>query len=111
MWKVFLLHVFLSCGVCSDDMRECDSQQEKKMGSDFQSCYQRHMRNSGANKCILLANVIGCGGVWLACHSTQQVRRMRDQHIEALIRQYGSKGSLDNCPIVKEYRYMNHTMW
>ena len=30
---------------------------------------------------------------------------MSDLHIEAMIRQYQSDEHLNNCPIVKEYRY------
>ena len=57
-------------------------------------------------ECELVRAVVEeCGKLWLRCHTAREVRRMRDLHIEALIRQYGGPGVMETCPVVREYRW------
>merc|ERR1719233_2791447 len=54
--------------------------------------------------------VVNCGEIWNRCHTSKEVRRMRDLHIESLVRQYGEQGELDDCELVKEYRQSGRTL-
>merc|ERR1719233_1731273 len=54
--------------------------------------------------------VVNCGEIWNRCHTSKEVRRMRDLHIESLVRQYGELGELDDCELVKEYRQSGRTL-
>merc|ERR1712042_9233 len=61
--------------------------------------------------CELVKSVVkNCGELWNRCHTSREVRRMRDLHIEALVRQYGEQGELDSCEIVQEYRHSGRTL-
>merc|ERR1719206_1630626 len=61
--------------------------------------------------CELVKSVVeSCGEIWNRCYSSKEVRRMRDLHIEALVRQYGERGELDSCDLVEEYRQSGRTL-
>merc|ERR1719317_1200466 len=61
--------------------------------------------------CELVKSVAeSCGKIWNRCYSSKEVRRMRDLHIEALVRQYGELGELDDCELVKKYRQSGRTL-
>merc|ERR1712142_412238 len=61
--------------------------------------------------CELVKSVVeNCGELWNRCHTSREVRRMRDMHIEALVRQYGEQGELDACDLVQEYRHSGRTL-
>merc|ERR1719312_1366299 len=61
--------------------------------------------------CELVKSVVeNCGEIWNRCYSSKEVRRMRDLHIEALVRQYGELGELDDCELVKKYRQSGRTL-
>merc|ERR1719233_2103059 len=63
------------------------------------------------NTCGLVESVVvNCGEIWNRCHTSKEVRRMRDLHIESLVRQYGELGELDDCELVKEYRQSGRTL-
>ena len=69
---------------------------------------EEHQNLEDENSCQLVRKVIRfCGELWNRCHTSREVRRMRDLHIEALVRQYGSEGGLEGCDLVQEYRYGN----
>ena len=94
--------------VCSDPV--CLVVENREMQADFTNCSrmytEEHFNTEEGDTCQLVNSVVGkCGELWQRCHTSREVRRMRDLHIEALIRQYGAEGGLDGCDIVKEYRY------
>merc|ERR1719312_2216931 len=61
--------------------------------------------------CELVKSVVeSCGEIWNRCYSSKEVRRMRDLHLEALVRQYGERGELDSCDLVEEYRQSGRTL-
>merc|ERR1719477_510533 len=61
--------------------------------------------------CGLVKSVVeSCGEIWNRCYSSKEVRRMRDLHIEALVKQYGELGELDDCELVKKYRQSGRTL-
>jgi hypothetical protein len=65
-----------------------------------------HFNTENGDTCHLVKWVVGrCGEMWQRCHTSREVRRMKDLHIEALVRQYRDEGGLDDCHFVQEYRY------
>ena len=100
-----LLHVTI---VCSDPV--CSVLQHMAMQADFLKCSrmftEEHFNSEEGDMCELMNSVVGkCGELWQRCYTSREVRRMRDLHIEDLVMQYGAKGGLDRCHIVKKYRY------
>ena len=102
-----LLVVCCPCTILSN--MACSTVQLREMQASFTTCsrmkIEREQLNLDRNtSCLLVERVlIECGGLWERCHSKREVRRMKDLHIEAMVRQYGEEG-LDTCEIVKEYR-------
>ena len=75
----------------------------------FRNCSRKnteeHFNSEMVDTCGLVESVVvNCGEIWNRCHTSKEVRRMRDLHIESLVRQYGELGELDDCELVKEYR-------
>ena len=55
--------------------------------------------------CLMLNTVIGvCGDIWLRCHEEAEVRRMRDLHLNTLIRRREGVEELEECDLVTELR-------
>ena len=113
--KMYSLHnvVFLTllCVVSVQGDEVCSVLEHREMQADFTNCSRRymeeHFNTENGDTCHLVKSVVGkCGELWERCHTSREVRRMRDLHIEALVRQYGNKGGMDSCDLVKEYRYV-----
>ena len=52
--------------------------------------------------CLMLNTVIGeCGDIWLRCHQETEVRRMRDLHLNTIIKR---REGLEECDLVRELR-------
>ena len=90
--------------------QECSVEEIKNMQGDFRNCSRRnteeHFNSEIVDTCELVKSVVeSCGELWKRCHTIKEVRRMRDLHIEALVRQYGEQGDLNGCDLVQEYRY------
>jgi len=88
----------------------CSRVQTRAMQQTFTDCSRnisetQHSDQAAGWECELVRAVVEeCGKLWLRCHTAREVRRMRDLHIEALIRQYGGPGVMETCPVVREYR-------
>ena len=87
--------------------QECSVMEIKNMQGEFRNCSRRnteeHFNSEMVDTCELVKSVVeSCGEIWNRCYSSKEVRRMRDLHIEALVRQYKE---LDDCELVREYRY------
>ena len=111
--KCFLLGTLLSllCVVSVQSDKVCSVVEHREMQADFTNCSRRYteepFNTDNKDTCHLVQSVVGkCGELWERCHTSREVRRMRDLHIEALVRQYGSDGGLDDCVLVREYRYV-----
>ena len=108
----FLLLVTMLVVLCpSNTMAKmaCSLVELREMQIEFTTCsrmkIEEHQNLEGENPCQLVRKVIRtCGALWQKCHTSMEVRRMRDLHIEALVRQYGADAELDGCGIVTEYR-------
>ena len=110
--KCFLLGTLLSlllCVVSVQSDKVCSVLEHREMQEDFTNCSrmntEEHFNTENGDTCHLVKSVVGkCGELWERCHTSREVRRMRDLHIEALVRQYGSEGGLEGCDLVQEYR-------
>ena len=54
----------------------------------------------------MLSETLGCGDFWSRCHSPQEVRNMKDLHIDARISQFQDNREgvdIKLCDVVKEY--------
>jgi hypothetical protein len=112
--KMYSLHnvVFLTllCVVSVQSDKVCSVLEHREMQADFTNCSRRcteeHFNTKNGDTCHLVKSVVGrCGELWERCHTSREVRRMKDLHIEALVRQYRSEGGLEGCDLVKKYRY------
>jgi len=111
--SVFLLAV-LAAAVAGGD-QECSVMEIKNMQGEFRNCSRRnteeHFNSEMVDTCELVKSVVeSCGEIWNRCYSSKEVRRMRDLHIEALVKQYGELGELDDCELVKKYRQSGRTL-
>jgi hypothetical protein len=109
--KCFLLRTLLSliCVVSVQSDKVCSVLEHREMQADFTNCSRRyteaHFNTENGDTCHLVKRVVGkCGELWERCQTSREVRRMRDLHIEALVRQYGGEGGLEGCDLVKKYR-------
>ena len=102
MWKVSVLVLVLAgVGLVSG---ACSELEYATMQASFSNCSSEFTQNT-EDICHLLERVVGeCGQHWLSCHSEREVRKMRDLHIDHLIRSYEENDNLDDCLVVKEYR-------
>lgn len=100
----------------------CDNMKNKLMQENFTNCTMKYSheyhetigrisRTSDvqAATCNMFSQAIDkCGEIFKECHNEEEIRRMKDMHIIALIGQYGDTGSkdinVDHCDIVREYR-------
>jgi len=83
---------------------DCTLKETRVMQAQFSNCSRLFTQNT-EDICHLLERVVGeCGQHWLSCHSEREVRKMRDLHIDHLIRSYEENDNLDDCLVVKEYR-------
>jgi len=93
----------------------CTLQQNNQMQRRFTECtgkvtmaYQQSIEEGtkeGAT-CTLFTDLINdCGKVWETCHSQEDISKMKDMQLEALLGQYVDSGivHLEDCPIVNEY--------
>jgi len=97
---------------------ECNDIQQKEMTDDFQQClneftkeyYEQKAENpekSQENTCnLLVETVTNCGEIWNRCYSPDEVRNIKDMHIQARIGQF--QNNIDEievvkCSVVKEY--------
>jgi len=82
----------------------CSQAEYTTMQETFSTCSSEFTQNT-EDICQLLERVVGqCSKEWLACHSQREVDKMRDLHINHLIKSYEENNNLENCLVVKEYR-------
>lgn len=94
----------------------CSPEENKKMQTEYTECtslattkYQSTLEEDGDKEkatCTLFETFIEeCGQTWSQCHSEEDIRKMKDMQIQALLGQYVDSGlvQLDDCPIVNQY--------
>jgi len=93
----------------------CTQDENNRMQTQFTECsgrvttaYQKSMEEGdkeGAT-CNLFTNLLkDCGALWELCHSEDDIRKMKDMQLEALLGQYVDSGmvTLQDCAVVNEY--------
>ena len=101
-WLLLLLSVSLAGA--SLVSRSCPPEKYTAMQASFSECSSQFTQSSG-EICQLLESVVDqCSKLWRACHSKQEVAKMRDLHINHLIKSYQENEDLEDCRVVKEYR-------
>ena len=101
-----VLLLVISVILAGAGMVSCSCSQEKytAMQASFSNCSSQLTQQSG-EICQLLESVVDqCSKLWLACHSKKEVAKMRDLHINHLIKSYQETEDLEDCRVVKEYR-------
>ena len=82
----------------------CSKEEYATMQAGFSNCSSELTQNT-EDICQLLASVVEeCSKLWLACHDRREVGKMRDLHINHLIKSYQQDDNLEDCLVVKEYR-------
>ena len=83
----------------------CSELEYATMQASFSNCSSEFTQNT-EDICQLLESVVGeCSKHWLSCHDQREVGKMRDLHINHLIKSYQESNNLEDCLVVKEYRY------
>merc|ERR1719228_3198148 len=56
--------------------------------------------------CRLVENIVSrCGDVWRQCHSEEEVRRMKELHVETLVsKNRGTNVDIEQCSTVQQFR-------
>jgi len=104
-----LLTVILCSGLSQQDP-SCSLARTKEVQAEFTECTTTfndkfYSAAEEGDVCTLLRDIVDtCVQIFGQCHSLRDVRRMKDLHIENLIKQHQDHGELDLCPVVKEYR-------
>jgi len=98
--------------VAREVVAECEEEALQEMQADFNNCavelsYKFEAEGEGENVeealCQLISETVGrCGEIWERCHSEEEVRRLKDTQLEALMLQH-NEVSQDNCKVVVEY--------
>jgi len=82
----------------------CSKLEYATMQARFSNCSSEFTQNT-EDICQLLESVVGeCSKHWLSCHDQREVGKMRDLHINHLIKSYQESNNLEDCLVVKEYR-------
>lgn len=91
---------------------ECEEGELQAMQSDFNQCAntltykfeaEREEESEEESLCNLITSTVTeCGTKWERCHTNEEVRRLQDTQLEALMLQY-SEVTLADCSVVDEY--------
>jgi len=113
----FLLSVTKLASCAEHVTVQCNKEEKREMQSKFVNCttgykeeYSRKVEQLEAKvevTCWLVENIVEtCGDLWSNCHSKEEVRRMKDLHIESLlIKNKGASVDIEQCKTVKEFRH------
>jgi len=105
-----LLVTVILCSGLSHQAPSCSLARTKEVQAEFTECTTTfndkfYSAAEEGDVCTLLRDIVDtCVQIFGQCHSLRDVRRMKDLHIENLIKQHQDHGELDLCPVVKEYR-------
>jgi len=105
---VLLLLVLGLLGVDSQ-RRHCDLEETRQMQRQFSSCSRQFSSNPDLSSCQIVESIVEtCSEQWRQCHSDSEIRRRKELHLEALVRQYRLEGNRE-CRVVAEYRQSGRT--
>ena len=101
---------------------KCGKRKNKLMQEEFSNCTMEYRNEYHDTKgaitrdtdlqavtCLLFSQTIDkCGLIWNICHDQEDIRKMKDMYITALVGQYSDSGEegvdVNMCDIVREYR-------
>ena len=115
--KFSVLFVIWSFFTLSWALTTCDQEDKKKMQEKFSNCttkYKTEYNMAVALEeeevqrvtCRLVENIVEtCGEEWRQCHGLEDVRRMKDMHVESLLhKNRGAVVDIEQCDTVKQFR-------
>ena len=95
----------------------CQMEDQKKMQEKFSNCTAKYKTEYNMAvtleeeevqrvTCRLVENIVEtCGEVWRQCHGLEDVRRMKDMHVESLLhKNRGAVVDIEQCDTVKQFR-------
>eukprot|EP00092_Neocalanus_flemingeri_P016147 GFUD01017475.1.p1 GENE.GFUD01017475.1~~GFUD01017475.1.p1 ORF type:complete len:329 (+),score=106.05 GFUD01017475.1:331-1317(+) len=95
----------------------CKMEDQKKMQERFSNCTAKYkteynmavtLEDDEVQRvtCMLVENIVEtCGEEWRLCHDQEDVRRMKDMHVESLLRKNrGAVVDIEQCDTVKQFR-------
>jgi len=89
----------------------CSEEEHRAMQTEFSECRSNfntrfHARDyNDDDLCQLLDQIINfCGKKWQQCHSQQEIRKMKEMHMEAFIHHWERDSNIESCQAVKLFR-------
>ena len=112
MFIVIILFITTSWATAS-----CGLEDQNKMQEMFSNCTQKYkteynmavaVKKEEVQRvtCRLVENIVEtCGDEWRQCHGEEDVRRMKDMHVESLLhKNRGAVVDIEQCETVKQFR-------
>jgi len=106
---VFTFLPYTVDGACSADENSSMQKRYTDCTKEATTSYQSMLEKGGDKEeatCTLFETFINqCGETWTQCHSEEDIRKMKDMQIQALLGQYVDSGlvQLEDCPIVNQF--------
>ena len=115
--KCSVIIVILSLITTSKALLTCGLEDQKKVQAMFSKCTQKYkteynmavaVKKEEVQRvtCRLVENIVEtCGDEWRQCHGEEDVRRMKDMHVESLLhKNRGAVVDIEQCHTVKQFR-------
>ena len=115
--KCPVIIVILSLTTTSRALSTCGQEDQKKVHEMFSNCTQKYkteynmavaVKKEEVQRvtCRLVENIVEtCGDEWRQCHGEEDVRRMKDMHVESLLhKNRGAVVDIEKCHTVKQFR-------
>ena len=107
MYTKKVLGLLLLCMRTNAEKHGCDSTFYEEMQDQFASCSQPVTDklyggvSGDKSVCLLVTQILeDCGAVWASCHSKEELRVMKEQHLQALSNMYQG---VRECQGVQKY--------
>ena len=115
--KCSVITMILALVRISQAFTTCGLEDLKKVQEMFSNCTTKYktdynmavsVKKEEAQKvtCRLVENIVEtCGDEWRQCHGVEDVRRMKDMHVESLLtKNRGAVVDIEQCSTVKQFR-------
>ena len=113
LYSMFIVTIFF----VTTSSATCGLEDQKKMQEMFSNCTQKYkteynmavaVKKEEVQRvtCRLVENIVEtCGDEWRQCHGEEDVRRMKDMHVESLLhKNRGAVVDIEQCHTVKQFR-------
>ena len=98
---------FTTCGLVDlRKVQEMFSNCTNKYKTDYNMAVTLKKEEVQKVTCRLVENIVEtCGDEWRQCHGVEDVRRMKDMHVESLLtKNRGAVVDIEQCSTVKQFR-------